>query len=80
MAKDLKDIDLEDMGVSLLDNVPLSDNLETLNLFNNEIDNPGQVTSRLMELPNLKALWLNGNPVVSTCANFNTIGEYFPAL
>jgi len=28
----------------------------------------------------LKALWLNGNPVVSTCANFNLIGEHFPVL
>lgn len=46
----------------------------------NKIENPGQITSKLLELPNLRALWLNGNPVVETCANFNLIGEHFPVL
>jgi hypothetical protein len=34
----------------------------------------------LTVLPNLKALWLQGNPVVEACVNFNSIGEYMPAL
>lgn len=33
-----------------------------------------------MPLPNLKALWLNGNPVVDNCVNFNQIGEVMPSL
>jgi hypothetical protein len=32
------------------------------------------------ELPYLKALWVQGNPVVENCVNFTHIGEYFPAL
>jgi len=33
-----------------------------------------------MKLPNLKALWLNDNPVANNCSNFNVIGEHFPVL
>jgi hypothetical protein len=32
------------------------------------------------ELPYLKALWVQGNPVVENCVNFTHIGEYFPQL
>ena len=28
----------------------------------------------------MKALWLQGNPVVDNCVNFNQIGEYLPSL
>jgi tubulin--tyrosine ligase-like protein 12 len=31
-------------------------------------------------LPNLRALWLNGNPVVDSCVNFDSIGEFMPKL
>jgi hypothetical protein len=34
----------------------------------------------LVPLPNLKALWLNNNPVVDACSNFNTITELMPSL
>jgi tubulin--tyrosine ligase-like protein 12 len=33
-----------------------------------------------MKLPNLKALWLNENPVATNCANFNIIGDHFDKL
>jgi Leucine-rich repeat (LRR) protein len=33
-----------------------------------------------MKLPNLKGLWLNDNPVVSTCNNFTVIGDHFDKL
>lgn len=33
-----------------------------------------------MKLPNLKALWLNENPVEKNCANFNIIGDHFDKL
>jgi hypothetical protein len=37
----------------------------------NKIENPGEITSILQVLPNLRALWLNYNPVAETCVNFN---------
>jgi hypothetical protein len=46
----------------------------------NLIENPGEVTSYLYPLPNLKALWLNYNPVTEACVNFNQIGEHMPQL
>ena len=34
----------------------------------------------MVPLPNLKALWLNDNPVVTACSNFNTIADIMPKL
>jgi len=33
-----------------------------------------------MKLPNLKACWLNDNPVMTNCTNFNIIGDHFDKL
>ena len=33
-----------------------------------------------MKLPNLKALWLNDNPVAASCSNFEIIGNHFEKL
>jgi len=33
-----------------------------------------------MTLPNLRALWLNDNPVQKNCSNFNVIGDHFDKL
>ncbi len=33
-----------------------------------------------MPLQNLKALWLNGNPVVQACSNFLSLSEVMPKL
>ncbi len=33
-----------------------------------------------MTLPNLKALWLNDNPVSTSCSNFEIIGNHFEKL
>lgn len=60
--------------------IPFSQHAEEISLFGNKIENPGQITTFLMPLPNLKALWLNGNPVVDNCVNFETIGEMMPSL
>ena len=60
--------------------IPFSQEVEEISLFNNRVENPGQLTSFLVPLPNLKALWLNNNPVVHNCVNFATIGEMMPAL
>jgi hypothetical protein len=34
----------------------------------------------MVDLPRLKALWLNSNPVVEACSNFMTISELMPEL
>lgn len=41
---------------------------------------PNNVTTTLMALPNLKALYLNDNPVAECCANFNVVGDLFDKL
>jgi tubulin--tyrosine ligase-like protein 12 len=49
-------------------------------LFGNQIENPGEISGLVEQLPYLKALWVNGNPVVENCVNFTYIGEYFEQL
>ena len=41
---------------------------------------PNDVTKILMTLPNLRALWLNNNPVTTACSNFEIIGNHFDKL
>ena len=49
-------------------------------MFCNEIENPNDIAEVLVPLPNLRALWLNGNPVVDTCSNFSMIASLMPKL
>ena len=49
-------------------------------MFCNEIENPNDIAEVLVPLPNLRALWLNGNPVVDNCSNFSMIGDTMPKL
>ena len=49
-------------------------------MFDNQIENPNQVVKYIVPLPNLKALWLNNNPVVDACSNFHSITELMPNL
>jgi tubulin--tyrosine ligase-like protein 12 len=72
--------DLDDYGIKSLNCIPFSPKAEQISLFNNGVENPGEITSLLYQLPNLKALWLQGNPVVENCVNFNQIGEFLPSL
>ena len=53
---------------------------EIISLFGNEIENPNEIAELLVPLPNLKALWLNENPVVEACTNFNSISELMEKL
>jgi hypothetical protein len=46
------------------------DLVEEIDLRCNEIIDPNDITKILMSLPNLKGLWLTGNPVADNCANF----------
>ena len=48
--------------------------------MDNQILDPNNITNILMKLPNLKALWLNGNPCETNCSNFNVIGDHFDKL
>ena len=49
-------------------------------MFGNDIENPNDIADVLVPLPNLRALWLNGNPVVDTCSNFSEISSVMPRL
>ena len=75
-----KSYDLDNYDLTTLAQINFAESAEDISLINNEIENPAEVSSRLFDLPNLKALWLNNNPVVEACVNFNSIGEYMPAL
>jgi hypothetical protein len=56
------------------------DYVEEINFMGNEIMNPNDITKHLVELPNLKAMWLNDCPVVDACSNFDAIAELMPKL
>lgn len=73
--------DLDNLGITTLKSLPqFPDTTEQISLFGNGVENPNDIAEKLVPLPNLKALWLNGNPVVENCSNFNMIGETMPAL
>lgn len=73
--------DLDNMNISTLMSLPqFPETIEQLSLFGNEIENPNDIAKKLVPLPNLRALWLNNNPVVDTCSNFSMIGSTMPAL
>ena len=72
--------DLDNYGIKTLAHIPFSKRAEEISLFNNNIENPGEISSLIEDLTYLRALWLNGNPVVENCVNFTNIGEYFSNL
>jgi len=72
--------DLDEYGITDLKTIPFREEVEEISLFDNEIFNPNNIAEVLMKLPNLKGLWLNDNPVVQNCSNFDIIGDYFPKL
>lgn len=72
--------DLDEYDISSLEGFKFREEVEEISLFDNKIMKPTDITTILMKLPNLKALWLNGNPVESNCSNFNVIGDHFDKL
>ena len=72
--------DLDEYGITDLKEIPFREEVEEISLFDNEIFNPNNIAEILMKLPNLKGLWLNDNPVVKNCSNFEIIGDYFEKL
>jgi len=69
--------DMPDRGIKSIPDMPhkgvFPDYVVELNLMDNEITNPNDVTKHIVDLPNLKAFWLNSNPVVESCSNFDAI-------
>ena len=72
--------DLEGYGITSLSSFKWPETLEQLNLIDNQITNPNEIAKYIVDLPNIKALWLNSNPVVSACSNFSSIAELMPNL
>ena len=79
MPKDAKAYELEGYGIEKLEDIEFSNEAEEVNLRNNRISNPG-IVNELMKLPHLKALWLNGNDVVTNCHNFEVLAAAFDQL
>lgn len=75
LAYDLDEYEIED-----LTKINFRPEVEEISLWSNKIEKPTMITEVLMKLPNLKALWLNDNPVQANCANFNIIGNHFDKL
>lgn len=72
--------DLDNFGLESIKQFEWPSTAEEISLFGNEVINPNDLAECLVPLPNLRALWLNGNPVVDACSNFDSIGELMPSL
>mmetsp|Transcript_17291 Transcript_17291/g.16949 ORF Transcript_17291/g.16949 Transcript_17291/m.16949 type:complete len:735 (-) Transcript_17291:35-2239(-) len=71
---------LDDYGILNLDNIPFKDDATEVSLFGNKLHDPYTITENLGKLEDLKALWLNDNPIEDNCHNFDEIGEFFKKL
>lgn len=71
---------MDDCGIDSLVPFEFPETTEEISLFCNDIHNPNDIVNLLVPLPNLRALWLNGNPVVDACSNFDTISQLMPKL
>ena len=72
---------LDNLGIENLKELgEFPEQTEEISLFDNKILNPKFIVDCLVPLPNLKAMWLNGNPVVDACSNFHSISELMPSL
>lgn len=73
-------MDLDDYGITDLKKIPFRPEVMEVSLFDNQVFNPNDIAEVLMKLSNLRGLWLNENPVVGNCSNFEIIGDYFDKL
>jgi tubulin--tyrosine ligase-like protein 12 len=76
----VKIYDLDEYEIEDLKKIPFREEAEEISLWDNKLNNPAYVTTILMKLPNLKACWLNSNPMADNCSNFNVIGDHFDKL
>jgi len=72
--------DLDDYGIRSLKDIKVRQEVEEISLMGNKIEDPNNITEILMKLPNLRGLWMNGNPCEENCSNFNIIGNHFSKL
>ena len=72
--------ELDEYEIKDLKAITFKPEVEEISLWGNEIFTPKDITEVLMTLPNLRALWLNDNPVQKNCSNFNVIGDHFDKL
>lgn len=72
--------DLDHYEIRTLKDIEFRPEVEEISLFDNQIHDPNDITKILMTLPNLKACWLNDNPVCTACSNFTIIGNHFDKL
>jgi hypothetical protein len=59
----VKAYDLDNYEIKSLKEIKFREEVEEISLWSNEIHDPNDITKILMALPNLKAVWLNDNPV-----------------
>lgn len=71
---------LDDYGILNLDNIPFKEDATEISLFGNKLHDPYTITDNLGKMEDLKALWLNDNPIEDNCHNFDEIGEFFQKL
>jgi hypothetical protein len=55
----VKVYDLDEYDISDLKKIPFREEVEEISLWGNKLNNPADITTILMKLPNLKACWLN---------------------
>ncbi len=56
-------MELDEYGIKNIDKLVFSPKVEELSLWTNNITDYAQLVLKLKELPNLKAVWVNENPV-----------------
>lgn len=71
---------LDEYGIVGLQNIPFKEDATEISLFGNKISDPYTITDNLFKFTNLKALWLNDNPIEESCQNFDEIGEFLESL
>ena len=62
-AEPVLEYDLDEYDIEELKTIEFRPEVEQVSLFDNKVHNPKDITEILMKMPNLRALWLNGNPV-----------------
>ncbi len=64
-------IDMDEYGIENIDKLEFGEDVEELSLWSNKITNYENLVAKLKSLPNLKAVWVNENPVAES-ADFVT--------
>ncbi len=71
---------MDEYGVENIDKLEFGKDVEQLSLWSNRIANYDNLVVKLKTLPNLKAVWLNGNPVADSPDFFAKLFSDLPHL